>query len=515
MYSAPTLDTLATFNMNAALPALTLMFGTMIVLLVGIFLPEERKRWVPILSLALVSTSFIMTLFTFATDTPDAFSGMYRGDAFTNFMNLIVLGTAFLSIVASTDYLRATKINHSEYYSLMLLSTSGVMFMAGANDLLLVFIALELLSIPLYILAAFRSTDGTSGDLMSLKSEEGGIKYFILGSFASAFFVYGAALLYGATGTTNLPEIMTAVQGIVANADATTARTLLLLGTAMLLVGLGFKVAAVPFHMWTPDVYEGSPTPVTAFMSVAAKVGGFASLLRIMVVGLSAFALRTGEPAAWQNAFQLVAALTLILGNVVALSQTNIKRMLAYSSIAHAGYILMALAAVGSAPFVAGISNSATQAVLMYLVAYMFTNMGAFAVVTAVEHDDGSGVTLDDFNGLFNTRPDLAVAMVIFMLSLTGIPLTAGFVGKYLVFNANIQAGLIPLEIVGVLTSVISAFYYLRVIVNMFLRDENAPETRMIAQPLLLTVYAAMVGTLVVGILPVVVTNLLNLVRLA
>jgi NADH-quinone oxidoreductase subunit N len=515
MFTAPTLDTLGSFNMGVALPALTLMFGTMFVLLIGIFLPEERKRWVPIMSLSLITASFIMTLLTFSPEDPVAFGGMYVADAFTNFVNLIALGTAFMAILLSTDYLRITNIANSEYYSLVLLSASGAMFMAGANDLLLVFIALELLSIPLYVLAAFRSADGSGSDEVSLKSEESGIKYFILGAFASAFFVYGASLVYGATGSTNLNVIFEAVGGIIADPAQNTARVLMLLGAALILVGLGFKVAAVPFHMWTPDVYEGSPTPVTAFMSVAAKVGGFGALLRIMVVGLATFSLRDGDPAAWQNAFQVVAALTLILGNVVALSQTNLKRMLAYSSIAHAGYILMALAAVGSTPFVPGIGNSAAQAILVYLAAYMFTNIGAFGVITAIERIDGTGVGLDDISGLYNSRPGLAVAMAIFMLSLTGIPLTAGFVGKYLVFNAAVQAGLIPLAIVGVLTSVVSAFYYMRVIVNMFLRTDAAgPEASGAGQPLVLTVYAAMAGVIVLGILPMLVTNLISMVRL-
>ncbi|MFQ3674110.1 MAG: NADH-quinone oxidoreductase subunit N, partial [Aggregatilineales bacterium] len=295
MYTAPTLDFLGQLNLGVALPALTLMFGSMIVLLIGLFAPQERRHWVPIASLSLISASFIMTLFTFNPADVEAFGGMYRGDAFTNMINLIVLATAFLAILGSTDYLRMTQINHPEYYTLLLLSTAGVMFMAGANDLLLIFIALELLSIPLYVLAAFRTTDGTPTDEVSSKSQESGIKYFILGAFSSAFFVYGAALVYGATGTTNLNAVAAAVQGLIAAGDFGTAGTLLLLGAALILVGLGFKVAAVPFHMWTPDVYEGSPTPVTGFMSVAAKVGGFASLLRIMVVGLAALAVRPEE----------------------------------------------------------------------------------------------------------------------------------------------------------------------------------------------------------------------------
>jgi NADH-quinone oxidoreductase subunit N len=362
----------------------------------------------------------------------------------------------------------------------------------------------------LYVLAAFRSTDNKPDDAVSLKSEESGMKYFILGAFASAFFVYGAALVYGATGTTNLPEIFAMVENIIAG-EPTSATVLLLLGSALVLVGLGFKVAVVPFHMWTPDVYEGAPTPVTAYMSVAAKVGGFAALMRIMVVGLSAFVLEDGNPAVWQNTVWIIAAVTLILGNFVALSQKNVKRMLAYSSIAHAGYLLMAVAAAGSA----GVGDVAVQSMLVYLMAYMFTNLGAFGVVLAIENKDGSGVDIDDFAGLFNSQPALALAMAIFMFSLTGVPLTAGFMGKWLVFGSVVQAGLIPLAVIGVLTSVISAFYYVRIIVNMFLNTEaQGAEGIGATRPVQYAVYASMAGVLIVGILPFFVTNLVQMVQL-
>jgi NADH-quinone oxidoreductase subunit N len=516
MFSAPTLDTLAAMNLGVAFPAIALAIGTMIVLLVDIFLPEERKHWTPILALSGISASFIMTLFNLSPENSDSFMGMFKGDSFTAILNLIVLTTAFLSILISSDYLRKTGTAHGEYYTLILVSTSGVMFMAGANDLLVVFVALELLSIPLYVLAAFRVTRHGMADNSTLKSEEGGMKYLILGAFASAFFVYGAALIYGATGTTNLTLIFERVTVILAD-NTNSAAALLLMGTALVFVGLGFKVAAVPFHMWTPDVYEGAPTPVTAFMSVAAKVGGFASLFRIMIVGLSGFTLSTGQAAAWQNTIQVVAALTLIVGNVVALSQTNLKRMLAYSSIAHAGYILMAVAAVGSTPIadLGTIGNSAAQGALVYLVGYMFTNLGAFAVVMALEKADGSGTDLDDISGLYNSKPILAVAMAIFMLSLIGVPLTSGFMGKWLVFSATVQAGLIPLAVIGVLTSVISAFYYIRVVVNMFLKTEAQGDLAVGATaPVNWAIYASMAGVLIVGILPMLITNLVNLVKL-
>ena len=408
----------------------------------------------------------------------------------------------------SWDYLNRADIQRGEFYILALLSSAGAMFMVGANDLIILFVALELLSIPLYILAAFRSIKNDGSEL-ALKSEESGMKYFILGAFSSAFLVFGSALVYGATGTTNIPEIFALAGSITGT--GTLAMFYLLVGTALLFVGLGFKVAVVPFHMWTPDVYEGAPTPVAAFMSVTAKVGGFAALLRLLITGLSALVIAEGEPAAWQATVSLVAALTLILGNFVAISQRNLKRMLAYSSIAHAGYILVAVAASGTA----GVADAATQSALIYMLAYMFTNLGAFAVVMAIENEDGSGGNIEDITGLARSRPLMAMAMTIFMLSLTGIPLTAGFVGKFMVFISAVQAELFVLAIIGVLTSVVSAFYYMRVVVNMYLRDSSGD-----LEPALETTYVrwainiALAGTVVFGVFYPLATNLVSSVSL-
>ena len=383
------------------------------------------------------------------------------------------------------------------------------MFMVGANDLIIVFVALELLSIPLYILAAFRSikNDGTE---LALKSEESGMKYFILGAFSSAFLVFGSALIYGATGSTNFQEIFAQV-GVIAG--ATSAATFyLLIGAALLFVGLGFKVAVVPFHMWTPDVYEGAPTPVTAFMSVTAKVGGFAALLRLLVTGLAALSLAEGEPAAWQTTVSIVAMLTLVLGNFVAISQRSLKRMLAYSSIAHAGYILVAVAAAGTA----NMADAAAQSALVYMMAYMFTNLGAFAVVMAIEREDGGGGNIEDITGLARSRPLMAMAMTIFMLSLTGIPLTAGFVGKLMVFASAVQGGLIGLAVIGVLTSVVSAFYYMRVVVNMYLRDSSGDLQPALETPYVhYAIHIALAGTMIFGIFYPLATNLVSAVSLA
>jgi NADH-quinone oxidoreductase subunit N len=450
----------------------------MLMMLIELFVSEEaQEQWtrtVPALTLVGLALAFIQTvgLWGFEGGTFVLASGhpMIVVDKFSTFLNAIFLLTGFLTVLLSIDYLRRTGLDRPEFYMLMLFSISGMMLMGMANDLILVFLALELLSIPLYIMSglAWPRTD----------SEESAMKYFLLGAFSSGFLVFGIALTYGATGTTQLPGILTGI------ADG---GLLGLAGAALMLVGFAFKVAAVPFHMWTPDVYEGAPTAVTAFMSVGAKVGGFAAMLRVFVTALPDI----GDT--WAPALAIVSALTLIVGNVVALVQPNIKRMLAYSSIAHAGYILIAVAA---APF----SNDGVSAALFYMFAYLFTNMGAFAVVIAVERKTNEGVMIDDYKGLAKRSPWLALAMAYFMLSLTGVPPTGGFSGKFFVFRAAIDADLIWLTIVGVITSAISGYYYLRVVYTMFMVDGDGEAH---TAPALVTVVSlAALATVILGFLP-------------
>ncbi len=512
MFEAPTIaEFLAESNLAVTLPGSLLLVWTLLLVLVDLFAGEDREHWTPLLACAGIGLSVLASLAVYApaADEQIALYGMYIADAFTGFLNLVILVATLIAILMSWDYLRRAGIHRGEYYTLTLLSSAGAMFMVAANDLIAVFVALELLSIPLYILAAFRSIKNDGSDL-ALKSEESGMKYFILGAFSSAFLVFGAALVYGATGTTNIPQILEVAQLVVS--DASTATFYLLVGTALLIVGLGFKVAVVPFHMWTPDVYEGAPTPVTALMSVTAKIGGFAALLRVLVAGLSALVLADGGAPAWQATATLIAILTLILGNFVAIAQRNLKRMLAYSSIAHAGYIMVAVAAAGSA----GVIDAATQGALVYIMAYMFTNLGAFAVVMAIEREDGSGGNIDDITGLARSRPLMALAMTIFMLSLTGIPLTAGFVGKFMVFASAVQAGLFGLAVIGVLTSVVSAFYYMRVVVNMYLRDSSGDLQPALETPYVrLAINIALAGTLVFGIFYPLAINLVSMVSIA
>ena len=357
MFETPTIaEFLAHSNLASTMPGTLLVLWTLVLVLVDLFAGEERQHWTPILACVGLGVSFVLNLFVYSPAEGEqiALYGMFVADAFTGFLNMVILVATLISILMSWDYLHRADIHRGEFYILALLSSAGAMFMVGANDLIIVFVSLELLSIPLYILAAFRSikNDGTES---ALKSEESGMKYFILGAFSSAFLVFGSALVYGATGSTNIPEIFSLVGSVASTTSAATFY--LLIGAALLFVGLGFKVAVVPFHMWTPDVYEGAPTPVTAFMSVTAKIGGFAALLRILVTGFAALIIVEGEPVAWQAMVSIVAVLTLVLGNFVAIAQSNLKRMLAYSSIAHAGYILVAVAAAGTA----GVADAATQ----------------------------------------------------------------------------------------------------------------------------------------------------------
>lgn len=492
-----TMPVLADLNLPWTWPVVGLGLGATLLLVADLFIPRERKQGTAWLALAILVAAFVLNLAAFPV-VESAFFGMFVVDPFSAFLNLIALATAFISILISVEYLQRSGMQRGEFYALILFTTAGVMLMGHANDLVVVFVALELLSIPLYILSAFRYPD--------TKSSESGMKYLVLGAFASAFFVFGAALIYGATGSTSLPQIFEVVARGFAAGGA--PELLLLVGSGLVLVGLGFKVAVVPFHMWTPDVYEGAPTPVTAFMSVGAKIGGFAALLRILVFALPVLSTGAAEASAWQQVVTIIAAATLILGNVVAIAQQNIKRLLAYSSIAHAGYIMMALAAAGNA----GFGEQATRAALVYLLAYMFTNLGAFAVVIAIERDDGSGTDLEDFVGLGRSRPLLAGIMAVFMLSHIGIPLTGGFIGKWLIFQTAMESGLVALAIVAVVTTVVSAWYYIGIIVRMFLRDgDGAPvpgDTRLLNG----VVYLTFAGTLLPGIFPYLMIDLTQVV---
>jgi NADH-quinone oxidoreductase subunit N len=464
------------------LPILLLVAWACVLLLVDLFIPKGRKGWTALLAAMGLAIAMGLSLAqagmerTGFCDPNLLTSCMVTLDGFSSFLNVIFTASGLLGIAIAYGYLKRMGIERGEYYLLLLFSTSGMMLMAQASDLIIVFLALELLSIPLYVLAAFARP--------RTESEEAGIKYFLLGAFATGFVVYGTALVFGATGATSLSEITAAV------AAGTATKYLLLIGAALILVGFGFKVAAVPFHMWTPDVYQGAPTPVTGFMAVGAKVAGFAALLRIFVTAMPSLNADL-VPILWG-----LAALTMFAGNIIAIAQTNIKRMLAYSSIAHAGYILMAFVAFGN-PRVA---QDAVASAVFYLVTYAVTSYGTWSAVISLEKPDGKGLNIDDFAGLGRRNPGLATAMTIFMLSLTGMPPTLGLIGKFYVFRTAIEGGYIGLAVIGVLTSLISAYYYLRVVVVMWMR-EGEPQAE--SEPWLnLTTGSMALVTVVLSFLP-------------
>ncbi len=410
------------------------------------------------------------------------FYGLVQSDAFSFFFHLLLGTVALLVVLAAGPYLDRERLPFAEFYALLLFATAGMGVLASAQELLTAFIGLEMSSISSYVLAGYRRD--------ALKSSESAMKYFLLGSFATAFFLYGIALVYGATGTTMLNKM--------GNADATS--TLLKLGLAMILIGLGFKVAAAPFQVWTPDVYEGAPTPVTALFSAGPKAAAFALLLRI-------FATVPVATHFWFWAFWVLAVLTMFAGNLGALVQTNIKRLLAYSSIAHAGYILVAFAAVTSMAQ-GGSANAAPAyaAVLFYLLSYALVKLGAFTIVSQLGGAGEKNLSLDDYAGLSERQPVVAAMLSIYLLSLLGLPVTAGFFGKFYIFKAAVNSHLIWLAVLMAINSVIGAYYYLRVIVVMYMREPSAEAAAAAPVNFPLTVNAVLavtaIGTILFGVLP-------------
>jgi NADH-quinone oxidoreductase subunit N len=415
------------------------------------------------------------------------FHGLVQSDAFSFFFHLLVGTVAVLVVLAAGPYLDRERLPFAEFYALLLFATAGMGVLSSAQELLTAFIGLEMSSISSYILAGYRRD--------SLKSSEAAMKYFLLGSFATSFFLYGIALVYGSTGTTMLDKM--------GNADP--ASTLLKLGLAMILIGLGFKVAAAPFQVWTPDVYEGAPTPVTALFSAGPKAAAFALLLRI-------FATVPAATHFWFWAFWVLAVLTMFAGNLGALVQTNIKRLLAYSSIAHAGYILVAFAAVTSmAKSGPAEAAPAYAAVLFYLLSYALVKLGAFTIVSQLGGAGEKNLSLDDYAGLSQRQPVVAAMLSIYLLSLLGLPVTAGFFGKFYIFKAAVNSHLIWLAVLMGMNSVIGAYYYLRVIVMMYMREPSAEAAAAAPVDFPLAVNAVLavtaVGTILFGVFPNPVIN--------
>jgi NADH-quinone oxidoreductase subunit N len=464
-------------NLTAIVPLIILAAGSCVLLLADLWIANKYKPVVGWLTLAVIVATAISAVNLRNIADVSAFGGMVVFDGFAYLLTLLSLLTGAVAILLSMGYLQTNKVERpSEFYVLLLFTLIGMIVMAMARDLIVIFLGVEMLSIPLYVLAGYLKNRADS--------EESAMKYFLLGAFASAFLVYGIAMVFGATQATGFDAVIRALQTGTANV------VLLAIGAGLMLVGLGFKVAAVPFNMWTPDVYEGAPSPVTAFMSVGAKAAGFAALVRVFFEALS------GVAQDWLLPIAVLAALTMIAGNVSAIAQKSVKRLLAYSSIAHAGYILMAMTAAGQG----ALASSAASAIVVYLVSYAITNLGTWGVVLALESAPGQNNQVSDFAGLGKRNPALAVAMTIFMLSLTGLPPTIGFVGKLAVFRTTMEAGFTWLAVVGVITSLVSAYYYLRVIVTMWMQDGETPVR---LTPLLQgVVWASAIASFLFGILP-------------
>src|SRR5947207_3004198 len=416
------------------------------------------------------------------------FYGLVQSDSFSFFFRLLVGSVSFLVVLAAGPYLDREKLPIAEFYALLFFATAGMGVLASAQELLTAFIGLEMSSIASYVLAGYRRD--------TLKSSESSLKYFLLGSFATAFFLYGIAMVYGASETTLLTGM-----GHVADSQL----SLLKLGLALILIGLGFKVAAAPFQVWTPDVYEGAPTPVTALFSAGPKAAAFALLLRI-------FATVPAATQYWFWAFWVLAALTMFAGNLGALVQTNMKRLLAYSSIAHAGYILVSFAAVTSmAQGGSAEAAPAYAAVLFYLLSYALVKLGAFTIVSQLGGFGEKNLSLDDYAGLSQRQPFVAAMLSIYLLSLLGLPVTAGFFGKFYIFKAAVNSHLISLAVLMAINSVIGAYYYLRVIVVMYMREPSAEAAAVGPVPFPIGVNAVLlitfVGTILFGLYPNPVIN--------
>ena len=441
----------AALDLRPLFPAIVVALTGLAVLLAQAFTPKGGRAPAAALSLAgLVGALVAVIVIARGAGRGSVLAQSLAADDFALFFEALILAIAIVAVLLSPSYLRETAMDRGEYYALMLFAIVGMMGLVSALELVALFVALEIMSVAVYALAGLQRERA--------QSQEAALKYFITGSFSSAFLLYGIAVLYGLTGTTSLALIAAKLRSGAASPamPGAPAEALALVGVGLLLVGFGFKVASVPFHMWAPDAYEGAPTTVTALMAAGVKAAAFGALLRVFVQALP------GLAAQWQPAVAALALVTMVVGNLAALAQTNLKRMLAYLSIAHAGYLLTALVA---APGVG------TAAVLFYLVAYAAVNLGGFGVFAALTRAGREPLSLTDMAGLSARRPLLAAALTVFLVSLTGVPISGGFVGKFYLFSAAVTAGYIQLAVVGMSMSAVSAYYYLRVVVAMYMQE--------------------------------------------
>jgi len=473
----------STADLLAILPELLVMTGACLVLVLDPLTPQHRKEWLTYLSLATLGVAFVVGYWfmgSFRGAPRPAFSGLYVLDAYGTFWKLLLIGISALIILLAKAHLKLEEIDLPEFYALILLSLSGMMVMVSGADLLVIYLGVELMSLSLYVMAGFKRYE--------LRPLEAAAKYFILGSFSSGILLYGISLLFGRTGSTTLAGIREGIASLPAGDP------ILMFAMTLLVVGFGFKVAAVPFHMWTPDVYEGAPTSVTAFMAVASKAASFAAFVRVFLGALG------GLKEDWQMLLVAVSVATMILGNVVAIVQTNIKRMLAYSSIAHAGYALIGLAVADA---------FGTASVMLYLAIYAFMNLGAFTVVTMLRRGGLEGDSIDDYTGLAKRNKWAALVMLLFMISLAGIPPTGGFIAKFYIFMAAVGADMTGLAVLAVIFAAVSAYFYLRVVMVMYMRDPGEAAgmpghgVRVVVSPATIAVLLiASAAVLILGVFP-------------
>jgi NADH-quinone oxidoreductase subunit N len=462
-------------NFTPILPAAQVLVAALVVMLRDLFIPQGESRGILVfLSLVGIALAGAETLALWGIED-SAFGESIVLDNFAGFFNLVFLSAAGLTILAAIDYVKQAAIREGEFYTLILLATFGMMLMAAANDLMVFFLGLETMSVSVYVLTGMWRSES--------RSSEAAMKYFLMGAFATGFLLYGIALIYGSAGSTNL-NLIAAYLG----EQPGDWPVYLIGGGFLLLIGFAFKIGAAPFHFWVPDVYEGAPTPVTGFMSVAVKAAAFAAWARILQHKLSAL------DSDWIFPLWIIAVGTMTLGNLLAITQASVKRMLAYSSIAHAGYLLI--------PLVVGAEWGGLP-LLFYVLTYAFMTLGAFAVLTSLAEESDRRENYRDFAGLGFKRPFLALAMTLFMLSLAGFPPLAGFTGKFYVFRAAVLSGHLGLAIIGVLNSLLSVIYYLRVIVAMYMEEGGAPGKSFAqARALYIAVAIAVFGTLYLGVLP-------------
>lgn len=460
-------------SFDAVIPVICIVLAGLVVLLAESFRAKNERM--PIGGLALIGLAGAGFASVLLWGRNASSFGVVTADNFALFVNLVLVAIGILTVIFSSSTVERDKLPAGEYYALLLFAIAGLMLMVQATDLLLLFLALETMSVAVYVLTGLKRDDP--------RSTEAAFKYFLLGAFASSFFLYGIAFIYGVTGSTSLDRV-----GSVIAAQSMSGDPMILLGVGLLIVGFAFKVAAVPFHMWSPDAYEGAPTVVTGFMSTGVKAAAIASFARVFLTAL--------EPmiSSWAPVLWLIAAATMILGTVVGVAQTNLKRMLAYSSIAHGGYLLVGL--------VAG-NEVGKAAILFYLAAYAFTNLGAFGIIALLGSKDRPNDELRDYAGLWHSHPAIAAVMTIFLLSLGGFPPTAGFIAKWYIFHAAIGSGYYGLAIIGFLSSVVSVFFYLRIVVMMYMSERDArPLPAPIATAAMAGLTVAVIGIFYLGILP-------------